>query len=375
MFFFQKQILEAIQEILSELYGSLDHHKKSNPGEPSDLNCQTDITCTFGGLTHDSDEREENMRKNRNAEADDFLEMNYEKHSSVHNEKIWSSSTNQVAAKSTGGGKVALSKLSDRWGKTQEKDSFKRPFQVSEGDSEQGMGHFSIKRTTSDLELQTNDKSANKKDECPGKKNVPTSTPQSDACFPSIPESSISLDDDLDFLNISDSSAIKMLEDKISGIVPLPLSHTNVLPKSDGSDHNQHAEEKHEDSFPAAGQDISKLHESFTGSDGIPVYKIPPLPLLDTTKEEFENDILVRNIGAEDGDPAKSSTEKISLPDTDFGDVQPDKPADLEERGKNNAGAWSRGMPINGKNIQVCTNYEPTIHNNSLVFIALIVDR
>ncbi|XP_050718978.1 PMS1 protein homolog 1-like isoform X2 [Eriocheir sinensis] len=353
----EKQILEAIQEVLSELYGTLDHPKKCNAEDSPDLNYQTDITCTFGGLTKDSALEEENARKNKNADVDDFLDVNDEKHLSMRSEKIWSSSSNQVAAKSAGGGKVALSKLGDRCGKTDEKDPFRRPLQVSQGENEneQGKSHLSFKRTTCDIdELQTNDRNATKKDECQGKsKVVHTSTQQSlEAYFPSIPESSISLDDEFKFFNVSDSSVIKSLENETSGKPPLPLSPTNVLPKSDGSGQNQDTEKKYEDSSPTADQDASKLHESFTGSDGIPVYKIPLLPPFDDTDREAEDDSPVQNIEPMDGGSTKIATEKISLPNADLGDVQPDKPADLEERDKNSAGSWSRGMPINGKNIQ-----------------------
>lgn len=375
---------------MSELYGALDQPRISNAADPADLNYHTDITCTFGGLTENS-AVEENYRKNKNTDVDDFLDVNDEKQLSKHSEKSRSSSGNQIVTKSTDGGKVAFSKLGDHCGKTGGKDPFKTPFQESQGENEHGKSHLSAKRTTCDIdELQSDGRNTNK-DECPGKSRVVhTSTQQSLASyFPSIPESSISRDEEFNFLNISDSSVMKSLENESSGKALLPLAPMNVLPKS--SVHNHDTEEKYEDSFLTAEQDTSKLHESFTGSDGIPVYKIPPLPPFEDTDREDENKSIVQDMEPRDGGSTKIATENISLPDIDLGDVQPDKPADLEERDKNSAGSWSRGMPINGKNIQVftqiyvnfchrqfgalITNKPHSNDNNASLLITLMVDR
>lgn len=471
-----------------ELYGPLDP-KKSNAEGSSDPLDDTEITCTFGGLTKDSDPEEENMNKQKNRDDDDFLDGS--------EDKFWSSSRNQAVAKKNGGGRAPSSKLGDRCGKTHEKDTFKKPVQVSHGEDYQGRSHFSIKRTTSDIiklitnentaekddslksseqgrttkgitelktdrniaeryegmksidynttekyespkstdnnttekherlkstdnnatekheslkstdsnttetheslkstdnnttekheSLKTADKNAAEKDEGQKSKAIHTSTPHSlDPYFPSIPESSISPDNDFDFLFVSDSGASKGAEGNISGIAPLPPSHTGALPESDGSG-SSHCTEENNDMLPTANHDTGKLHESFTGSDGIPVYKIPPLPPVDTDQEP-KNDSPVGNIQVSDGNSDKNHAEKGPVLATDWGDILLSG-GDIDEiqlkpdpqKDKINAGSWSRGMPINGKNIQVSSyanfglrKIQPLIVNQPYSIIAII---
>lgn len=349
-----------MQEILSELYGVICQPKKPMAGDPSDPDYQTDITCTFGGFTKDSGLREENDKKIENTEVDDFLDVNHGNHSSVYSEKILLSSTNQAANKRAGRDKAALSKSGDCVGKTHDRDPSERPLLVRQRENECKKSHFSVDRTTCNFtDLKTSAKKTSEKDENQGKSNdVYSSTQKSlDAYFPSIPESSIFPDDDGDFLSVSDSSVVKGSDNNVavSGIAPLPLSHVSLLPEVDGTENNQNIEKKGQGTFSAVNLDTSKLHESFTGSDGIPVYKIPAIPPMDNTDTDSENNSSVRNIQAKDGNPIKeSSSEKVPFPDTELGDVQLSKPEHLKEREENNAGSWSRGMPINGKDIQVC---------------------
>ncbi|KAG0728559.1 PMS1 1 [Chionoecetes opilio] len=53
----ENQVLEVMQDILSELYGPLDP-SKSDDKDTSDLNHKIDITCTYGGFTQDSEVQE-----------------------------------------------------------------------------------------------------------------------------------------------------------------------------------------------------------------------------------------------------------------------------------------------------------------------------
>uniref|UniRef100_A0A0P4W468 HMG box domain-containing protein n=1 Tax=Scylla olivacea TaxID=85551 RepID=A0A0P4W468_SCYOL len=337
----ENQVLETVQEILSELYGPLEQHpKKSND----------DITCTFGDLIKDSEMlEEENIYNSENIETEDcFLDINNKRGALVCNGKTGMAHTKQAPVGSVDRGKAISGTMSDseKCGSALKKDIFRKPFQVKQVEKEQKNTSFiSNKTVTSSAQLTLNYRNA-LEESCHGKDNaVCASTPKdsNDACFPSISETSIASDDDdfEDFLSEKDLNVIKGFEKEISGIAPLPLSCiTEVCGSGCVKENNAPVEQNCKDALPKSNSDEDKLHESFTGSDGIPVYKIPPLPPFEGTINKHVND------------KSKVSLEDISPLHSDLENIQDGKPRDPEEREGSIGGAWSRGMPVDGKNIQ-----------------------
>ncbi|KAK4323866.1 hypothetical protein Pmani_005503 [Petrolisthes manimaculis] len=141
----------------------------------------------------------------------------------------------------------------------------------------------------------------------------------------------------------------------MSGIEPLPPSRS--ISRSD--------------------QDGNKLHESVIGSDGIPVFKIAPLP---TSNTKFVQDLekhkenMIAEQSMEEGEENINTGENTSewskevisggphsdkksvfqnkLQTTPCGKALESYNYKPEENNTVGGGSWSRGLPMNGKNIQ-----------------------
>ncbi|KAK3885699.1 hypothetical protein Pcinc_010087 [Petrolisthes cinctipes] len=173
----------------------------------------------------------------------------------------------------------------------------------------------------------------------------------------------------------------------VSGIEPLPPSHPSL--KNNVEKHRElNAPERsvqtlisglrtQNSSISRSDQDENKLHESVIGSDGIPVFKIAPLPTSNTMfvqdlEEHRENMIAEQSM--EDGEENINTGEKTSewskevisggphsdkksvfqnkLQTTPCGKALDSYNCKPEEDNTVGGGSWSRGLPMNGKNIQ-----------------------
>lgn len=355
----ESQVLEAVQEILSELYGPLEQHpKKPNDDMTSD---RTEITCTFGGFKEDSQMPEENVFNAENLENEDsFVGININRGAPVCNGKSGAGHTKQTSVGSDGRGKASSGTMRDsqKCGSTLEKDVFRKPFQVRPVEKEQKSISASNKTLTCSTQLTLNYRNE-LEEPCHSKKDnaVCASTPKdsTDVGFPSISESSIASDDDFDdFLRENDLSAIKGCEKEISGIEPLPLSCiAEVCGSGCAKENNAPVEQNCRDALSKSNFDNGKLHESFTGSDGVPVYKIPPLLPIEGTESEPVSD-KSEEFSKQGRDlSSKESLEDISPLHSDLRNIHNEKSRGPEEERKGIVGgAWSRGMPLQGKDIQ-----------------------
>ncbi|XP_045132062.1 PMS1 protein homolog 1-like isoform X2 [Portunus trituberculatus] len=340
-------VLETVQEILSELYGPLEQHpKKPNNDVTSDK--MDVITCTFGSLQENSGlQAEENIYNDENEIKDCFVDTNDKRGAVVFNGKIGAAHTKQTTFGSVGRG-ITVSGIirdSEKCGSALEKDTCSKPFQVRQMEKEQKNTSLTSNKTVSSSALLTLNHRNAEEESCCGKNNaVCASTPKdADACFPTISQSSIASDDDFEnLLHENDLSATKGFEKEISGIASLPLSCiAEVCGSGCVKKNNAALEQNCQNVLSKSNFDESKLHESFTGSDGIPVYKIPPLPPLKETENEQVNDKSEEFSKQERDLFSKESLEDISPLHSGPG-----------EREGSVGGAWSRGMAVEGKNVQ-----------------------